>query len=689
MMKNKELNQYLDILFDESDGVCASKTLMGTTVKTRDEIKATVEDLNFVCLNPLALNEKRKDEYVTSFKSILLESDVLPLSEQRDFFDGIGLPVSTVVFSGNKSFHYVITLAEPLTESSQYKALVSRIFSAVNEKAKVAYPELAEKNPKLIDFNNINPSRLTRIPGFCRSGTDVMQQLVYCGVRVKLNDIEDWLSNNEVNKLKPVIPQLVLSPFQSRSEGYGRLANQTLEFIRDGAPDGEWSSRLYKAAKDMQQNLYSFEEAVHRLSVIGNKYNNWTGALDDKDLKTIKSAYNTLAKYPPRLNFQCNSDGEVIHNLPANLKLLISKAMGLDIRLNELKEKPYFRQRDSNDDLIPLSDFELSVIRNRAREQGLSSSTEFVLDCINELAKEYRYHPFKQVVESKPWNGHDYIEDLFLTLQIPPSKAERLELYRKYLRKFIIGIVAKVYSPGSQNAVLVLKGPQGVGKSKWLERFNIAPEIYGEGSVDPLNKDHVLRHISFVLWHVAEFDGVTGKKEAAALKDYFYKEIISERAPYARFEKYGRSCLSFCASVNEEMFLDDPTGSRRYLVFEISGADFTHKIDMQQVFAQAFSLFKSGERQWFNAEEISEINVANSEYEKEDKLSSIVSSLESGEIEVTAREVFDVFGVSGSKAEYARFGSLAKSRGLTSRRATKGGVKQTFYLLSKRPQKLE
>lgn len=562
---------------------------------------------------------------------------------------------------------------------------MASLFAAVEEKAKLKFPELADR--KIIDFANRNPSRLTRMAGASRSDTGKCQELVHCGVRIPLLEVRTWLDNNSPvrRKLVPVVKRALNAPTVTSNQSQrGRLSLNTKTFKKEGAPNGEWNQAMYKSARDLYQNGYDKQEAIEYLSEIGNKYDNWKGCLDRSDLNAIDSAYSKPPIHPPRTKFpKVFESGKPVKNSPENMKFMVRELMQLYVSYNELKERIYIKRWDDHGSkLRPIIDGDLSYIRNRAREFGLSVTGDYVLDALWELAESTKYHPFKDFVQSKPWDGKDYIEALFQTLTISNQKMEYIELFRKYLRRFLIGMVAKVYQPGSQNAVLILKGAQGCGKSLWLSKFDIAPEIFGEGAVDPTNKDHLLRHLSYVLWHVAEFDGVTNKREAAGLKDYFYREVISERQAYGRFDRIGRSCLSFCASVNEDNFLDDPTGNRRYLVIEIEKADHAHKINMQQVFAQALVAFKAGERQWFNAEEIKQVNDSNMAYEKEDRISSLVAQLEPGESPMSARDIFSACEMNiASKSDYGRFGTLAKNRGIRSERVKIQGVKVTRYFI--------
>lgn len=76
--------------------------------------------------------------------------------------------------------------------------------------------------------------------------------------------------------------------------GKGLLASETKAFLMGGAIAGSWNNRLFKAAKDAQEqegySLAWFEQEAEKI----------TGYLDKNDARTIQSAYATKPKYPPR-----------------------------------------------------------------------------------------------------------------------------------------------------------------------------------------------------------------------------------------------------------------------------------------------------------------------------------------------------------------------------------------------------
>lgn len=72
---------------------------------------------------------------------------------------------------------------------------------------------------------------------------------------------------------------------------------------------------------------------------------------------------------------------------------------------------------------------------------------------------------------------------------------------------------------------------------------------------------------------------------------------------------------SFAGSVNTAQFLNDITGLRRFLCFEVEHIEYMYNIDINMVYAQAIELYKNGFHYWFNQEEIKEIDLNNEQYQ--------------------------------------------------------------------------
>ena len=92
---------------------------------------------------------------------------------------------------------------------------------------------------------------------------------------------------------------------------------------------------------------------------------------------------------------------------------------------------------------------------------------------------------------------------------------------------------------------------------------------------------------------------------------------VNERAAYGHFKESRPHIASFCGTSNNVTFLNDLSGNRRWLPFEVDSIDspFDYPIDYAGVYAQGYALWKSGFHYWFEQEEIDAVNLHNRYFE--------------------------------------------------------------------------
>ena len=131
----------------------------------------------WVRFNPLD-GQGVKDANVTDYRFALVESDAMPIEEQRGVYEQLELPIAALVHSGNKSLHAIVRIeADGLAE---YKRRVDLLYS------------VCEKNGLVTDRQNRNPSRLSRLPGVERNGQ--RQFLVATGIgKSSWSAWEEWI----------------------------------------------------------------------------------------------------------------------------------------------------------------------------------------------------------------------------------------------------------------------------------------------------------------------------------------------------------------------------------------------------------------------------------------------------------------------------------------------------------------
>ncbi len=227
------------------------------------------------------------------------------------------------------------------------------------------------------------------------------------------------------------------------------------------------------------------------------------------------------------------------------------------------------------------------------------------------------YDPFTEYFDSLPeWDGsNDHIAELVdtLTFNSDPEK----KLFIKYFKRWLVGVVACAIDPQSVNqSSIILVGEQGMGKSRWLNHLvPIKLTTYKFiGTIDPKNKDSQIYLSECLLINLDELETLKSSKDIGELKSLMTLPSVKVRRPYDRLPVDMVRRASFVGSINNSDFLNDPTGSRRFLVFDVTGIQDFHKIDMDKVYSQVKALWRAGERFWFTDSEIKEITERNKQY---------------------------------------------------------------------------
>lgn len=180
---------FLKTLFNKDDFVWANDTFKQLTLAIsqaeafecyfQHESKHSLGDVkggSYISINPSSgegiAKGKNNVKYMRNF---LIEFDSMPLEKQIPFMEASGIPYSTCVYSGGKSYHFIVSLAVPLTNPYDYK---------------LWFEALSKKLGDLNDRACSDASRYTRFPFGIRHGKD--QLVVKVNGRID-NKILEWI----------------------------------------------------------------------------------------------------------------------------------------------------------------------------------------------------------------------------------------------------------------------------------------------------------------------------------------------------------------------------------------------------------------------------------------------------------------------------------------------------------------
>ena len=231
------------------------------------------------------------------------------------------------------------------------------------------------------------------------------------------------------------------------------------------------------------------------------------------------------------------------------------------------------------------------------------------------------YNPLREYLNRlPPWDeATNPILDLALSVTVKGGPDEQL-LFYVCLRKWLVGMVAGWLEEKTVNEeILVLIGEQGIYKTRWFEHL-LPPELSdyfnSTSTFGKMDKDEVLSLSQFGLICLDEIDAL--KSEAMSrLKWAVTTKAADTRKPYAHNSERRIHIASYCGTSNNLQFIDDDSGTRRWLTFEVESirSPFEYPIHHKEIFAQAYALYLKGFHYWFEGKETDIVQLHNQQFE--------------------------------------------------------------------------
>lgn len=229
------------------------------------------------------------------------------------------------------------------------------------------------------------------------------------------------------------------------------------------------------------------------------------------------------------------------------------------------------------------------------RVYGIWSPTKFKDALLAVVSAERLYHPIKEYFETLEWDGTERLD----TLLIDYLGAEDTQYVRSVTRKTLTAAVARVYEPGIKfDSILVLNGPQGIGKSTLFAL--LGKQWYSDSlSIsDMKDKTAAEKLQGYWILELGELAGIK-KVDVETVKSFVTRTDDKFRQSYGvAVESHPRSCIIVGSTNSEGGFLRDITGNRRFWPVHVTGSGKYHPWELQdvdQIWAEAIERYRAGE----------------------------------------------------------------------------------------------
>lgn len=426
---------------------------------------------------------------------------------------------------------------------------------------------------------------------------------------IKLDEIIVYKDKIDVEPVSEVGSLLAREPCEGENDGSMQLIKVARKAIRLGICEPDLFVQASKAWNSKRVVPWSDYELKKRF----------------EDAWTRFSEEHATVIHVPR-----NDNGNPIYSANILDKILREDGKYKDkFRMNVRGLVPEFNEKPFTDGLIfeIRTEIESRYGFNRVRKED-------VWDGVKRLFEENEYDPVKNYLESLEWDGQERIKRICSEVLYIEDE-EALEIGEVYLKKWLIGAVARAFEPGCKfDTVLIFVGRQGLYKSGFFEALASRP-FFTDTGLDLYNKDTYMVVASTWVYEFSEFDAIYKKADIARIRGFFSSQGDKFRPPYGRTTQYfPRRCV-FAGTSNEHEVILDSKGDRRYWVLEVDSKVVNLDLAREwrdQLWAEAFHYYQEGEQWYLTPKEETLRSVSNEIFKPEepekDKFREVIRELE-------------------------------------------------------------
>ncbi len=245
---------------------------------------------------------------------------------------------------------------------------------------------------------------------------------------------------------------------------------------------------------------------------------------------------------------------------------------GYSIRYNQITHNFEFFGFDKGESAEHLAENVPTILHDNLKLIYTHVSKQNIIDYITRYATRHKYNPILSAIQAVKWDGVDRVGKIYEIFRIPADTEEgiysRIFIF-KWLKQCVCALFNDIENPYSLDIILVFLGKQGIGKTRFFEMLALNSKFFGEGiCLDPRDKDSIIQATSKWISELGEI-GSTMKKDMDSVKAFLTKSTDEYRTPYGKASLHYPRMTSFVGTVNDEQFLIDQTGNRRFVTIPL------------------------------------------------------------------------------------------------------------------------
>jgi putative DNA primase/helicase len=235
---------------------------------------------------------------------------------------------------------------------------------------------------------------------------------------------------------------------------------------------------------------------------------------------------------------------------------------------------------------------------------GYEATKDKVYEAVSRLQSTNKFHPVRDYLDALEWDGvaraNFWLRDF--------AGAADNRYTRDVSRKILVAMVARAYKAGTKfDYVPILEGKQGARKSTLIAAL-AGHSWFTDQEFNIKDKDAVSTLQGHWVVELGELSSIR-KADLESLKSFISRTEDKVRMPYGRLVcVYPRQGV-FIGSTNQNEFLQDDSGNRRFWPISVGECDPEGLTKVRdQLFAEAVMFYEMGERLYLDNEESQEIS---------------------------------------------------------------------------------
>ena len=289
-----------------------------------------------------------------------------------------------------------------------------------------------------------------------------------------------------------------------------------------------------------------------------------------------------------------------------------------DFRYNSVMKFTEYRPKDK--DYWGYQPVDARVQKRMTLEVQLANIRVSIKDVRNYLESDLlsTYNPVEDFLFkcAGKWDGKDYIRALART--VPTDNPYWEDWFYTWFLAMVDQWRSYSHRKYGNSVAPLLISKQGYNKSTFC-RSLVPPELqwgYNDNLVLSEKRQVLQAMCQSLVINLDEFNQISPQVQQGFLKNIIQLPSVKMKPPYGSHVQEFPRMASFIATSNMEDILSDPSGNRRFLGVELTGPiNVSQRPNYEQLYAQALSALRAGEKTYFDAEQTRLIMANNRKFE--------------------------------------------------------------------------